>query len=270
VSHPLATRLAEAFVGHFSSADREITWTASEQERSLWLSPNTLLIGRVDARGLTSDGQPFFGEWKTMSAYRGRYMEEEKIKWRTNPQALTYGVLVPETNRFCVRWAVKPDERSKNPVVKCDFEWYTYTPAEIEHWRKQLLGIANEIRLERLTGVVPWRTNFGNCYRYGMKYACPFVGLCSRQAWAESAGAPRVPHTALEATVGDLPPEVVVLSSSRVSDYLECPEAYRRKWEGEGHNEESEALTIGTDFHGLVAAHINSLIKQKEPTHDNT
>jgi len=246
---------------HFASADREITWLAAEEERSLWLTSNTVLVGRVDARGLTGDSQSFFGEWKTMSAYRGRYMEEEKIKWRTDPQALTYGVLVPETSRFVVRWAVKPDDRSKYPVVKCDFEWYSYTPAEVTHWSLVLLDIANEIR-ENRKRLDWWRTNFGNCYRYGMKYACPFVDKCNKQAWAEPMGKPRIPHLQIERDMlaKTVESDVVILDASRVGDYLECPESYRRKWEGEGFQEENEALTIGTDFHMLVAAHIKSLI----------
>ncbi len=263
--HPLAQALADAFIPAFASADREITWLAAEEERSLWLSPNTCLVGRCDARGLTGDGKPFFGEWKSISNYRARYMDEEKVKWRTDPQALTYGVLVPETKLFTVRWAIKPNMKAKAPQPpSTDFEWFTYTQAEVDHWRAQLLGIAQEIRQWRALAP-PWRTNFGNCYHYGIAYACPFIGVCGRQAWGESMGRPRIPHLAIEPQIklDNTTPDLVVLDASRVGDYLECPESYRRKWEGEGYQDTSEALIIGTDFHAAIAAHIKSMIAKE-------
>lgn len=262
--HPLAQSLASTFLSTFASADREITWLATEEERSLWLSDNVVLVGRVDARGLTSDGKPFFGEWKTMSNYRGRYMDDEKMKWKTDPQALTYGVLVPETKLFTVRWAIKPNTKAKEQVCKADFEWYIYTQAETDHWQSQVLSIAEEIRAwrQRMPNG-PWRTNFGSCFQYGAANACPFYGKCSKQGWQESMGKPRIPHLAIETKIklDNHDPSLVILDASRIGDYLECPEKYRRKWEGEGFQEDSEALAIGTDFHGIIATHIRSLIK---------
>jgi hypothetical protein len=276
MSHPLAEQLAEEFIRDFSSADREIEWLAAEEECSLWLTPQTVLVGRRDARGRTGDGDPFFGEWKSLSNYKARYIEEEKIKWRTDPQALTYGVLSSaETHRFTVRWAIKPDAKGRG--MGTAFEWYTYTPSEVEHWKGQLIQIADEIRRLRL-GPAPWRTNFGNCYRYGVKYACPFVDDCNAQRWQPPSVNPRIPHLKIEPEIrntkwdkdpylgGGLaqhPEKLVILDASRVGDYLDCPHAYLRKWEGEGYQETSEALTIGTDFHALVAQHIKSLIREQ-------
>lgn len=265
--HPLAVQLATGFIAHFFSADRDITWLAAEQERVLWLTPNTALVGRVDARGLTGDTAPFFGEWKTMSAGRGRRMAEEKLKWRTDPQALTYGVLLSaDVNRFVVRWAIK------TPTPTYDFEWYTYLPSEVAHWRTQLIEIADEIRSRRIAGILtkveaPWQTNFGACFQYGLKYPCPMFGHCSTQRFNDSMGAPRIPHLAIERVGGaldrtTLPADTVVIDASRIGDYLTCHEKYRAKWEGEGFNEEGEALTIGTDFHSLIATHVTSLIKE--------
>lgn len=233
----------------------------------LWLTPNTLLLGRVDARGRTGDGHEFFGEWKSLSNYKGRYIDDEKLKWRTDPQALTYGVLLSgECSRFTVRWAIKPDDKGKHPPT-CAFEWYSYTPTEVEHWRTQLIEIADEIRQWRLSPRRPWRTNFSNCYRYGIRYACPFVDDCNNQAWVRTI-TPRVPHLEIERKIKNeldkYPPDLVILDASRVDDYLACPQAYRRKWEGDGYSEESEALTVGKDFHAAIAAHITRLIQAKE------
>jgi hypothetical protein len=267
--HPLAERLAQTFQRDFAAADREITWLAAEKERSLALSPNTILVGRVDAEGINSEGQLFFGEWKTMSNYRARYMDEEKAKWRSDPQALTYGVLVPETSLFTVRWAIKPYAKAKDGgVCTTDFEWYRYSQSEIEHWRRTLLAIADEIRARRKMGV-PWLTNFNNCYRYGMKYACPFIDRCHHQRWQESMNHPRTPHLKIEPTIllDNGEPDLVILDASRTGDYLDCPESYRSKWEGEGYQEESEALTIGTDFHAAISSAIKTRIKTGDGVH---
>jgi hypothetical protein len=260
--HSLASQLADNFIPHFSSADREITWLAVEEERQLELAPDTILIGKIDARGLTGDGVPFFGDWKTISNSRARYMDEEKVKWRTNPQALTYGVLVPEVKLFLVRWAIKPPKRGG--PAGADFEWYTYTQAEVDHWRSQLIGIADDIRACRRREVIPWRTNFSTCYKYGMAYACPFVDACMNQSW-QTPGE-RKPHSALEAKWLDNRDEsLVILSSSRVSDWLDCPESYRSKWEGKGFTEESETLAVGSDFHKLMEGHYGAMIAKERP-----
>lgn len=266
--HPTSEQLASTFINTFWSADQEIEWEAVEEERQLWLSDNTLLVGRVDARGL-SWGERFFGEWKTISPYRARYMTDEKAKWRTDPQALTYGVLVPECKRFVVRWAVKPDSR-RGPW--CDFEWYTYTEGEVEHWRQQLLKVAQEIRTARTTSSGgPWLTNFGSCYRWGVKYACPFITQCTNQRFGESLGKPRTPHLQIERSILErgVETDVVILDASRVGDYLECPEKYRRLWEGEGYQDTGEALTIGTDFHSLIASHIRGIMEERAQARTN-
>lgn len=271
--HPLAERLAATYVADFASADRDIHWIATEREKSLWLSPNTVLLGRVDAEGLTSDGDPFFGEWKTLGSYRGRYIDDEKIKWRTDPQALTYGVLNGDLRRFTVRWAIKPDEHAKTgrfTTPRTDFEWYTYTATEVAHWRTQLLDIADEIRNKWRLQDAPWRTNFANCYRYGIKYACPFVGLCPAQKWAEIIGDARIPHLESEQKIlaerlDKAPSDLIILDATRVGEYLECPENYRRRYEGQGYQEESEALTVGKDFHSLISQHIGRLMAAQAP-----
>ncbi len=269
--HPLSEQLASAYMSTFASADREITWLAAEEERSLWLTPHTVLVGRVDARGLTADRLPFFAEFKSMSNYRARYMDDEKLKWRTNPQALTYGVLLSDLNidRFTVRWAIKPNPKAKVPVIACDFEWYTYTPAEVAHWRHQLIDIACDIRNDRTRPPTSsWRTNFDSCFKYGVQNTCPFFDRCTKQEWSRPMDSPRIPHLQIEPAIRaekslDTDAEsLVILDASRVGDYLACPESYRRTWEGEGFQETSEALTIGIDFHSAVAEHIKGLIKE--------
>ncbi len=262
--HAQAEALADAFKRDFWAADHEITWTAIEQERFLWLSPETLLIGRVDAQGLTSDRDPFFADWKSASIKKGgKNMTNTKAMWRTDPQALTYGVLLADdVRRFTVRWVIK-----SNPPTT-DFEWYTYTAAELAIWRDNLLHIADDIhRYRRTKPNGPWLLNRGNCYRYGLQYACVFANDCPSN---NIIGPPRQPHSGLEADTktGALPglatsenmSNFVILSSSRVSDFLNCPEQYRRKWEGQGLNETSEALTVGQDFHEIIANYLRSLM----------
>lgn len=264
--HPLSERLFETYYRDFASADRSITWTASEREVQMWLEPKTLLLGRVDAEGIDANDEPFFLEIKSMSYNRARYIADEKMKWRTDPQALTYGVLLPNTKKFTVRWVIKPDDKGKYPP-RTDFEWYSYTRAEIVHWESQLMSIASEIRTNRIMREVPFRTNFGNCFRYGTRYACPFFERCSKQEWSKSMGSPRTPHLILERELDKRDPDLVVLDASRVAEYLECPEAYRRKYEGEGYSETSEAMEVGTGLHSMVSAHINQIKERHARAH---
>lgn len=269
--HPQAEALANTWVNDFFAANHEMTWLAVEEERQLWLDSQTLLIGKVDARGLTSDGEPFFGDWKTKGAGWAKRMAEVKQTWRMAPQALTYATLLAsEATRFTVRWALK------TTPPQTDFEWYTYTPSELNHWYDQLRQIANDIRgyRQRDSGDIrPWLTNFNSCHRYGIKYPCPhFNNGCGLLNFAQT-GPARQPHTSLEARLApgatnplipDGTPnraDVVVLSSTRVGDYLDCPEKYRRNWEGVGSHEDSEALEIGRDFHTIVESYLKTLIK---------
>lgn len=260
--HPLSQKLARQFIGDFWSADHSITWTAVENERQLWLSPKVLLVGRVDAEGITGDGEPFFGDWKTLSASKGYRIEEEKKKWRTSVQALTYGVLVPGTRRFTVRWAIKP-KASKGVEGPCStaFEWYDYTLEEVAFWKGQLLEIGNEILSRRASG--KWLKNRANCYRYGVKYPCPFLERCHALDFEADLGSHRVPHLDFERD-NHFGLDVVVIDASRVDDYLECPEKYRKGWEGHGYHEDNENLVIGNDFHSLIAAHLGEIKRKGE------
>ena len=81
--------MTNGWISHFFSADRELRWHFAELEHSLWLTPNTLLVGRMDAGGENEAGL-FFGEWKTANP---RERNTWKQVWRMNPQSLTYGVL---------------------------------------------------------------------------------------------------------------------------------------------------------------------------------
>lgn len=273
--HPQAEQLANAMIRDFWGADHEIEWTAVEREVEMWLDDRTVLVGRIDGEGLT-EGDPFFGEWKTIGVNGARDMEFVKQTWRMSPQSLTYGVLKPDTRRFTVRWAVK------STVPATHFEWYTFTQAEVDWWRTELLNIAAMIRHNRLFRVQPnWPTNFDGCYKYGKNYPCAFVHQCRALRFDDvpEGITERIPHLAVERkllateqkdldgslTLGD-DREVVILDASRVETWLQCNEKYRRLYEhfreGEGLHEEGEALVIGTDFHTIYGNHLRSLIKK--------
>lgn len=278
MAHPLAESLANAFIAHFWAANHEIKWTAVEEEASLWLAPDVVLVGRVDARGVTPDGRPFFADWKTASAGKLRYKDTTKSQWRMSPQALTYGVLSPGVHDFTVRWAFKTDPPA------CDHEWYTFTDAETAWWREELLNIAKEIRHLRLAaarnfeyrvGVTNWPTNLNNCTKYGERYRCPFR---DQGCWALNFGhvpdgmTPRESsHLAIEnALKGDHGDAIIVLDASRVSDFISCRELYRKLWErspnpghGWGLTEENENLVIGTDFHDIIHQHILGIMEEQ-------
>lgn len=226
----------------------------------MWLDADTVLVGRVDAQGL-ADGEPFFGEWKTTSGWNKNKMGDVKQTWRLDPQALTYGVLIPEAKKFTVRWAIK-----SNPPM-ADFEWYTYTADEVEWWRRQLLQYAYNIR-EYRQHVAPWQPNLTNCFKYGVKYRCPFFdeGCSQLQFGARpSHMSARTPHLTIERDIVSITtsPNLVVLDASRVETFMTCAERYRRTYEGAGASEESEAMTIGTDFHSLYAAHLRGIMEKQ-------
>jgi hypothetical protein len=264
--HAEAERLATAFIRDFWSANHDIRWLRLEHERMLWLDKHTVLVGKIDAIGKTMDGEMFFADWKTASKKKARFMDTEKRQWRMNPQALTYGVLLNDEKiwRFTVRWALKTDPATTN------FEWYEYSDAELAFWQSELLKVAQQIR--SLRGTQPWPVNLHHCTRYGETYACPFRDEgCWKKNFEhvpESMKPRGDGHLKIEALirhdyVGSLA-DLVVLDASRVSDWMACHEFYRRLWEDEGLTESSEALTIGTDFHLLIDAHLEQIKKEQD------
>src|SRR5579872_2031585 len=271
--HHLAERLARGWIAHFASADREVTWVDIEREHLIYLDENTALLGKVDATGITPDGEPFFADWKSASerkfGRRGERADEVKIQWRMNPQALTYGLFCrkvygPSMRSFTVRWAVKPGKEDGNPSYH--FEWYSYTDEELGWWEYELKRIAHDIRQRRHESdmglAANWPVNTLSCLRYGAKYACPFYSGCSQRQfdYTPDALSIRKPHISLEQAVVDAGiPGLVILGASKVGVWFECQEKFRRLYEGAGLNEESEALAIGSDMHALLEAHYKSL-----------
>lgn len=267
--HPQAIQLAETFKKDFFSADHTIRWTAAEQTLTRWLSSNTVLVGTIDAQGLTEANEKFFADWKTIgvrsAGKNNSQMSQVKGEWRMDPQALSYGLLAGDDCRqFTVRWAVKA-----NPPTT-DFEWYTYETAELEWWKGEVENIAMQIRIMRLVRGGNWPTNLKNCTRFGWNFRCPLYdnGCTKLDFTSRPTGVgPRDHHLELEESLrtgyagsGGNPAELVVLSSSSIEMFLGCQEKYHRFYEGEGMNESGEALQIGTDFHTIIKDHIVSLI----------
>lgn len=263
--HPQAQQLADAFIAEFWAADHSVKWLAAETERIRWLDHQTVLIGTIDALGETEDGRRFFADWKTISAMRARNMEQVKAEWRFDPQALTYAVLMGgDMSDFTVRWAVK------DKVPRFDFEWYTYSAAEIHWWHGELRRIAGDIRAWRVSTTKSnpnWPVNPNYCTRFGWAYRCPLYDQgCPKLNFEFDPGLPpRDHHLDTELMIRKAATEsdwktLVFLNSSAVETWLGCHEKYRRFYEGKGLTETSDALTIGFDFHALVAEHIKGLI----------
>jgi hypothetical protein len=271
----LAESLVEGYLQYFAAADASITWIAAEQEHSLWLDDQTLLVGRIDAVGATEEGEQFFLELKTEKLPWKTRIDEWRVTWKMSPQSLTYGVLAeaayPNLRRFTVRKAYK----SSPPQYA--YEWYRFQPAEVTWWKGELIRIAGEIRSRRAEGVkgVPWSPKFGACFKYGAQYVCPrFHPACSQLKWdAEIANAvPRVPHLEVERNflaenVGSfgqpMRKGVVVLDATRVDKWLDCSERYRGEYELGQREPEGEALAIGSDFHNLLRLYHAGLIKPR-------
>lgn len=255
---PTVNELVAGWRSHFFSADRDIQWLHAEVEHSVWLSENTVLMGRLDALGRNAEGKLFFGEWKTSN---GRDRKTWKATWRMNPQSLTYGMLAgaflgEPCNRFTVRKAFKTDP----PTF--DHAWYSYSDAELAHWRRELLGAAHEMREYMKDGALPWPTNFSHCFAYGEKYACPFFEVaCGKLDWnarpAESFI--RVSHLESERSLA-ASDGVIVLDATRIKTWFECRERFRREYIENVDEKPGEALQFGIDFHNSLGIHYQERI----------
>lgn len=258
---PTAEAISAAFKRDFAAADQNITWTAAETYHMRWLSPTLVIHGTVDAEGINAEAKPFFADWKTISPFKAGNMEQVKAEWRMDPQALTYGLLLGDKVRdFTVRWAIK-----KNPVLT-DFEWYTYTKAELDWWELELHRHAKDLLRARKSGQGNWRANLTNCTRYGWNHRCPlYDNGCSKLNFNHDPDLPPRTHNVeaeqkiLSEFKGD-PRDLVVWSSSSLEKWLGCQEQYRRFYEGDGLEESGPALQLGSDFHALQASYIRGMI----------
>jgi hypothetical protein len=269
--------LIEGWISHFWSADHSMQWLHAEHPIWFPLSPDTILVGVVDAIGINAEDKTFFGEWKTANP---REKNTWKQLWRKNPQSLTYGVLVrsiyPGCHDFTVRKAFKPTSfKGKLSEPSYDHAWYTYSDAELDHWTLELLKIAHEIR-EYRTLLDPWPTNFRSCFDYGLTYVCPFFAEgCDKHDWGF------VPATALrmDGRLKTLPPDarpwasnllpsaasnhLVVLSASSVDTWLRCRERYRKHYEVGIDTESNDAAKLGTAIHSALGKHYRTMIVPK-------
>lgn len=261
--------LVQGWCSHFASADREIEWLAAEIEHEVWLNENTVLMGRMDALGLSQG--PFFGEWKTSN---GRDRATWKQTWRMNPQSLTYGVLADDwfqrergtpCRRFTVRKAFKPGR--SHIGMAYDHAWFSYSADELAHWRAELVRIAGEIRTY---GAGPWPTNFSHCFAYGPNYACPFFeSACSKLDWSRrpADALVRISHLEKERALGERclnVSDLVVLDATRVAVWFACRERFRRTYIENVDVTPGEALRDGIDFHERIGAYYGALVGKVE------
>ena len=264
------SNMVNGWIGHFYSADREIKWHFAELEHSLYLTPNTLLVGRMDAGGENESGL-FFGEWKTANP---RERNTWKQVWRMNPQSLTYGVLANDyfqktLGRGCDQFTVRKAFKSNPPTF--DHAWYSYTPEELDHWRRELIWIASEIRrLKNAPDVTQnWPTNWDSCFKFGVNYACPhFEQGCSKMKWDIPVDTVRrVSHLEIERLLNKSDggnPDLVVLDATRVKTWLSCRERFRREYVANVATPVTEALEIGIQFHETVGQHYTQLVEQQK------
>lgn len=241
------------WVAHFASADREMTFIASETELSMSLMPGVILAGRIDALG-----PDWFMDAKTMNP---RYRNGWKEKWRFHPQSLTYGLLLrnthPDVKRFTIRVAFKTDPAT------FDHEWFSYSDGELNTWYEQVTAIATQI-LDYANVPGRWALNPLSCYKYGPKYPCPFLHSCTHQLWNSIPNGlvRREPHLQTEIDI----PDVLILDATAITTYLECPEQYRRIYVQNLVEPPSEAMLFGTELHQKLDAYHRTLIQSKENT----
>lgn len=258
---PDVTKLVSGWLRHFAQADAQIKWIDAECEVEYWLTHNTVLMGRIDAIGRTQQGELFFGEWKTANP---RERSSWKEQWCTNPQSLTYGLLMTQLNegepcsRFTVRKAFKSDPPSY------DHAWLSYSEDEIDRWKRQVIAIAEDIRQDfNVYGRGPWQQNWKHCLRYGPKYKCTFYGRCTTGV-APAGVMTRVSHLDAERRLyaaDKLAEGMVVLDATRIVEWLECREKFRSQYIEDLMAPAGEVLQIGIDFHEALGKHYTAQVK---------
>lgn len=252
---------------HFAAADSSITWRHAERPLHTWLTSELLLVGVVDADGLDGQGQPFFGEWKTASPREKRTWKQV---WRKNPQSLTYGVLMESAEPACRTFTVR--KAFKEAIPTYDFAWYSYSAEELASWRSELCTIAAEIRDYGREAAAHWPTNFGHCFRYGPQYECPFFAQgCDKQKW-DFVPASALKHTPIEElTIGPtktalaeypsrINGDLVVLSPTRIEQWLGCRERFRKHYIEGIKMPSNAAQDMGKNFHTVLGAYYGGLI----------
>lgn len=253
-----AEMLFRGWCPKFRAQDLSLKWTGVEKayfkviphHEAEW--PGTthiVLCGVVDG-----EGPDWFGDWKTANPREKKYW---KKSWLLSTQALTYGLLTGGERRYLVRKAFKEDP----PTF--DHEWFAFDPRDLEQWERQLHLIAHDILTYRKQGIEsPWQQNFEHgCFAYGQNYPCPlWQDGCTQQNYdgaipgalpfeffAEFTGENRVQLL----TLRDAYPNALFLSASRIKYWQRCQELYRRSEQMKFPT--SEAMSIGTSFHSLVA-----------------
>lgn len=258
---PTVDEAVDGWIRHFAASDRELQWLAAEEELSIPLVPGVILAGRIDARLRTPTGNAF-GEWKTMSKFAKSGWRE---KWRFHPQSLTYGLLLrethPEIDRFTIRVCFKTDP----PTY--DYEWFGYSAGELDTWRAEVERIAHEILsyTHSLAGAHEhWSLNPLSCYKFGPKYPCPYVHACSHGEWnipQPTAPAVYTPHLQVMLDARAQSPAPLVLDATAITQYLECPEAFRRRYIRGEDELPSEALQFGGKFHQMLDLYYQHHVK---------
>lgn len=270
-----AWKLYEGWARKYYAVDTTFKIHAVEHEHEYWLNDNTCLLGKIDLVADTQTGDRFFGDWKTLNPRRKKTW---KWGWAMKCQALTYMILSnkgqryhkasatwgdggmvwdsrrlngQQGRRFLVRVAMK------SQVPEYDHEWWEYTDAEMSWWEGQIMQIADEIRDRRRKQVIPWQPNFDHCDKYGQEYICPwYAGGCSKMRWGTQTFSQRVSHLEQEKGMsGSTIEGLVILDATRIGDYINCHEKYRKNYEdgGVGWGQESgEALQIGTGLHACL------------------
>lgn len=189
--------------------------------------------------------------WGTFIQPASEPVKIDAVEW-------TPGVAAP-------RVLVRAVSKSRPPQIWPGPEgaWVEVGPARLDATRSAYVNAAAAIRAQRATGVVPWQLPGRHCTKqYGTKaYPCTQWSVChdtreyprgERVRGLSPGSAGVVAHLVATGRVRPDDPGVVVLSSSSLDSWAQCPEKWRQEAAGAG-GEESEALDTGTVFHAGIA-----------------
>ncbi len=281
-------RLVEAYVAHYAESDAA-RFTVLDVERPwhLWIQTNTLIVGQKDAR-LQDEVGPFLLELKSKKEGRRTkagdfYKGEGPLDWlesiSNGPQLGIYALHESEitgadTIRIMVRCAVKSSPVLLWPENESD-GIFLLNRAYLQHLRSALIVKAAQIRAARTSGQVPWQWIGYHCLRMFGQECKHYQSTCKvhlhptrrqRGFNPEDPGFAAVKDALAERGWGEdklQDPELVILSASAYESYTRCFEMGRIEQDGLGAREDSEALQVGSVFHGGVAQYHRDLQREQ-------
>lgn len=282
-----AAQLVDCWTQETLAEDLKYPVLAVEAGFYIQLPNKVFVIGVLDK--IAQDDEGVFGcEWKTVAA-ESRFWNEDKWfeeisrghQLSTYAAALQYGTFVGNIpplhkNAFqqmsSPRILVRAISKSSPPVI-----WpgpagalVTVDDKRIDATFAAYQNAAEAIRAMKGTGQVPWQLPGYICTKY-LKYPCPHYDVCHeyRQPQGQVSAASRLSpgsQKVLDYLIGQgmIDDDTIVLSTSTLADWMDCPEKWRQNALPGAEDDRSNATDIGGVFHAAIAEVGRQLMRRRK------